>query len=56
MLKTVFGGLDRIGALMLERQTRSTGPAPRSPRLRPVPSCEFDYEYYGSLGAVRRGL
>jgi len=56
MLKTVFGGLDRVGALMLERDTRQAGSAATARRLRPQPSCEFDYEYYGALKSARRGL
>ncbi len=56
MLRTVFGGLDRVGALMLERDTRQAGSAATARRLRPQPSCEFDYEYYGALaGRVRPG-
>ncbi len=56
MLKTVFGGLDRVGALMLERDSRQAGAHSAARRLRPLPTCEFDYEYYGALKPARRGL
>lgn len=57
MLRTIFAGLDRAGALMLERQSTPQRLATGFRSGRPLPSCEFDYEYYGSIqNRVRRGI
>jgi len=56
MLKTVFGGLDRVGALMLERQNGAGDRRAPARRLQSLPACEFDYEYYGASSLARRGL
>ncbi|MBB3951795.1 hypothetical protein [Aureimonas jatrophae] len=57
MLRTIFAGLDRAGALMLERHSAGGRGAAGLRPGRPTPTCEFDYEYYGALaGRVRRSL
>jgi hypothetical protein len=56
MLRTIFGGLDRAGALMLERHSAGGRGTSGLRPARPAPGCEFDYEYYGALaGRVRPG-